>query len=89
MHFGVNKPRTYVKALNMESTTLFAVIVAVSNAIVAIFTYIIALHNSKHDKQVKKEQKIDEANASLEDVCNHGTISDLIDATKKIGEAKQ
>ena len=39
-----------VESENM-STTIFAVIVAVSNAIVAIFSYIIALHHTKHDKQ--------------------------------------
>ena len=39
----------------MSSTTIFAVIVAV-------FSYIIALHNTKHDKQKLKEEKKEEAN---------------------------
>ena len=50
-----------VESENM-STTIFAVIVAVSNAIVAIFSYVIALHNTKHDKQKLKEEKKEEAN---------------------------
>lgn len=71
------------------STTLFAVIVAVSNAVVAVFSYILALHKSKHDDQVKKQEKIEEAEKKLEDVCNSGTLSELIDATKDLGEAKK
>lgn len=73
----------------MSSTTIFAVIVAVSNAIVAIFGYMLALHNTKNDKTAQKEQKKKEAEKILEDACNNGTMSDLIDATKKIGESKR
>lgn len=46
----------------MSSNTIFAVIVAVSNAIVAVFSYIIALHNAKCEKQKLKEKKKEEAN---------------------------
>lgn len=73
----------------MSSTTIFAVIVAVSNAIVAVFSYIIALHNTKHDKQKLKEEKKEEANKQLEEACNNGTLSDLLDASIKIGESKK
>jgi len=73
----------------MSSTTIFAVIVAISNAIVAIFGYMLALHNTKNDKKAKKDEKIAEAEKQLEDACNNGTLSDLIDASKKIGEAKR
>lgn len=45
----------------MPSTTLFAVIVAVSNAIVAVFGYMLALHNTKHDKDLKKKCELDKA----------------------------
>ena len=40
----------------MSSTTIFAVIVALSNAVVAVFSYILARHNTKNDKQAKKEE---------------------------------
>ena len=73
----------------MSSTTIFAVIVAVSNAVVAIFSYILALHNTKNDKDTKKDQKKQQAENQLEDACNNGSLSDLIDATKKIGELKK
>ena len=73
----------------MSSTTVFAVVVAVSNAIVAVFSYILALHNTTHDKQLTKEEKKEEAEKQLEDACNAGSMSDLIDAAKKIGEAKK
>ena len=36
-------------------TTIFAVIVAVSNAVVAIFGYLLARHNEKNDKTAKKQ----------------------------------
>lgn len=71
------------------SATLFAVIVAVSNAIVAIFTYILTLHNTKNDKNLKKDEKIENAEKKLEDACNNGSMSDLIDATKELGDAKK
>ena len=53
--FLATKSKYKIESENMSSTTIFAVIVAVSNAIVAIFSYIIALHNTKHDKQKLKE----------------------------------
>lgn len=71
------------------STTLFAVIVAVSNALVGLFTYLLALHNAKHDKQAKKQEKIEEAKKIVDDACDNGNLSDLIDAAKKIGEARK
>lgn len=73
----------------MSSTTIFAVIVALSNAVVAVFSYILARHNTKNSKQAKKEEQIAAAEDKLEDACNNGTLSELIDAAKKIGEAKQ
>lgn len=73
----------------MSSTTIFAVVVAVSNAIVAVFSYILALHNTRHDKQLTKEEKKKEAEKQLEDACSNGSMSDLIDAAKKIGDAKK
>lgn len=73
----------------MSSTTIFAVIVALSNAVVAVFSYILARHNTKNDKQAKKEEQIAAAEDKLEDACNNGTLSELIDAAKKIGEARQ
>lgn len=73
----------------MSSTTIFAVVAAVSNAIVAVFSYILALHNTKTDKQLNKEEKKEEAEKQLEDACSNGSMSDLIDAAKKIGEAKK
>ena len=71
------------------SATVLAVIVAVSNAIVAVFSYILAVHNSKNDKQIKKKEDIKEAEKKLEDVCNNGSMSDLIDATKNLGDVKK
>ena len=64
------------------TTTIFAVIVAVSNALVGLFAYLLALHNTKNDKKAKKEQKIEEAKKVIDDACDNGDLSDLIDAAK-------
>ena len=71
------------------TTTLFAVIVAVSNALVGLFSYLLALHNAKHDKQAKKQEKIEEAKKVVDDACDNGDLSELIDAAKQIGEARK
>lgn len=71
------------------STTIFAMIIAVSNALVGLFAYLLALHNTKHDKQNKKQEKIDDANKTIDEACDNGSLSDLIDAAKKLGDAKK
>lgn len=73
----------------ITTTTIFAVIVAVSNALVGLFAYLLALHNTKNDKQAKKQEKIEEAKKIVDDACDNGNLSDLIDAAKKIGEARK
>ena len=83
---SVNKNVMFAAAV---TTTLFAVIVAVSNALVGLFSYLLALHNAKHDKQVKKQEKIEEAKKVVDDACDNGNLSDLIDAAKQIGEARK
>jgi hypothetical protein len=42
----------------MNSATFFTVLVAVSNAIVAVFSYILAAHKTKNDKQTKIDEKV-------------------------------
>ena len=73
----------------ITSTTIFAVIVAVSNAIVGLFTYLLAVHNTRNDKKAHQEQKIEEAKKIIDDACDNGSLSDLVDAAKQIGEAKK
>ena len=84
---SVNKNVMFAEAFT--TTTLFAVIVAVSNALVGLFTYMLAVHNSRHDKKAQKEQKIEEAKKVVDDACDNGNLSDLIDAAKQIGEARK
>lgn len=71
------------------SATILAVIVAVSNAIVAVFGYMLAKHNTTHDKDAKKEDQLKGAEKKLEDACNNGSMSDLIDAAKELGDIKK
>lgn len=42
----------------MNSATFFTVLVAVSNAIVVVFSYILAAHKTKNDKQTKIDEKV-------------------------------
>ena len=62
-----------------------SIIIAIANAIASIFNYFLAKHNSKNDKK----KKIDTINQKLEDVCDTGSMSDLIDVAKEIGDAKK
>ena len=71
------------------SVTLTAVLVAIGQAIAAIFAYMLAVHNSKNDKQSQKQEKIDNAKQKVDDACNNGSLSDLLDATKELGDANR
>ena len=73
----------------MGSATIFAVIVAVSHAVVALFSYMLAKHNTKHDKEAKRKEKQEAAEKKLEDACNNGSMSDLIDATIEVGDSRR
>lgn len=71
------------------SATFTTILTVVCQAIVAVFAYLLALHNTKNDKKIKKQEKIDEAKKLVSDACDSGSIDDLIDATKKLGDAKK
>ena len=71
------------------TATVMGVIIAVSHAIVAVFIYMLAKHKTNADKEAKKQEKIEEAKKLVEDACDNGSLSDLIDAAKQIGEAKK
>ena len=73
----------------VTTTTIFAVIVALSNALVGLFSYLLAVHNTKNDKKAQKEQKIEEAKKIIDDACDNGNLSELIDAAKNMGEARK
>lgn len=45
------------------------------------------MHNTNNDKNKKREEKIDNAKNDIDTACDKGTISDLIDATKKLGDS--
>ena len=54
-----------------------------------MFAYLLAVHNSKNDKSIKKKEKIETAEGKLDDVCHNGNLSDLLDATKELGDSKK
>lgn len=65
-------------------TSFMTLLAAISHAIVAVFSFLLAKHNAKHDKKLKKERDLSDAKKELTDVCDNGSISDLIDITQKI-----
>ena len=71
------------------TTTIFAAIVAISNALVGLFAYLLARHNTKNDKQAQKQQKIDAAKEKIDNACDTGSLSDLLDAAKHMGEVRK
>jgi hypothetical protein len=75
-----------VIASGIAITTLIA---ALAQAVVAIFAYLLAIHNTKNDKKSKKQEKIEKAEDKVDDACNNGGISELIDAAKELGDAKK
>ena len=73
-------------ASGIALTTLIA---ALAQAVVAVFAYLLAVHNQKNDKNKQKQEKIDKAEQKVDDVCHNGDLSDLLDATKELGDAKK
>jgi len=80
----VYKVNKVIMAIN---TTILTVITVIGQAIVALFSYFLAVHNTNNDKNKKREEKIDSAKNDIDTACDKGTISDLIDATKKLGDS--
>ena len=71
------------------ATTFTTVLAVIGQAIAAVFTYLLAVHNTRHDKKAQKQEKIDNTKQKVDDACNNGSLSDLLDATKELGEAKR
>ena len=70
-------------------TAISTLIAAIAQAIVAVFAYMLAVHKTKNDKSKKKKESIEKAEQKLDDACNNGNISDLLDTTKELGDAKR
>ena len=82
----VNTQEVMAVASGTAITTLIA---ALAQAIVAVFAYLLAVHNSKNDKSSKKKENIETAEGKVDDACHTGNLSDLLDATKELGDAKK
>lgn len=67
------------------SSTISQLIIAVCKAISAFFSYLLA----RKEENTIQQNKIDEANKKIDDACDNGTIGDLLDATKELGEARK
>ena len=72
-----------------SGTAITTLIAALAQAVVAVFAYLLAVHNQKNDKNKQKQEKIEQAEKKVDDACNNGSISDLLDATKELGDAKR
>ena len=72
-----------------SGTAITTLIAALAQAIVAVFAYLLAVHNTKNDKSKEKKESIEKAEQKLDDACNNGNISDLLDAAKELGDVKR
>ena len=72
-----------------KSTSFISVLGLIAQAIFAIFSFLLAKHKTKYDKNLKKENELNEAKNELSDICDNGSISDLIDITQKIKNIKK
>ena len=71
------------------NATIIAMITAISQAIVALFSFLLSVYNEKHDKRQIQNDSIKKNESKLEDVCDTGTLNELIDATKDLGKSKK
>ena len=72
-----------------SGTAITTLLAALAQAVVAVFAYLLAVHNQKNDKSKQKQDKIDKAKQKVDDACQNGDLSDLLDATKELGDAKK
>lgn len=70
-------------------TAITTLIAAFAQAIVAVFAYLLARHNTKNDTKTKRQENIDQAKDKVDDACHNGNLSDLLDATKDLGNKKK
>lgn len=74
-------------------SSLIAALAPIAKAIIAVFQYLLVLHNSRQQDKLEKKQKeanknVKKAEEEVDDVCKNGDLSELLDATKKLGDAK-
>lgn len=69
-------------------TTLFSVLFAIAQAVCAVFKFLSAKHKTKNDKKLIKEKELTKSKENMCDVCDNGSISDLLDATLEIKRIK-
>ena len=72
-----------------SGTAITTLIAALAQAIVAVFAYLLAVHTTKNDKKTQKKEKIEQVEKKVDDACHTGDLSDLLDATKELGDAKR
>lgn len=68
------------------STSLMTVLAALFHAIGVLFSFLLAKHNTKNDKKLQKQKDLDIAKDNIANVCDNGSISDLIDSTLTVKE---
>lgn len=71
------------------NASILAIITTIGQAIVAVFSFLLAVHKTKNDKDAKRKDDIEESEKQLDKICDNGTISELIDATKDLGKSKK
>lgn len=70
-------------------TSIISLIASIAKAITAVFSYLLEMHKVKFDKKTRSQERIESAERKVDDACNKGTLSDLLDATIDLGKEKR
>lgn len=67
--------------------TILSIISSLINTLGTFFTYKITKMNIDSKENSERKELIKDSTNKLEETCNKGNISDLLDATKKFGDS--
>ena len=70
-------------------TNIIGLIASIAKAITAVFSYLFEMCKVKFDKKTRSQERIESAERKVDDACNKGTLSDLLDATIDLGKEKR
>lgn len=66
---------------NYLGKSISAIILAISQAVVTVFSYLKSKNDQKQEK--KKKAEIEKEKTKIDDVCNNGSLDDLFDLASK------
>lgn len=71
-----------------NKVTIFSVLFTIAQAVCAVFNFLSMKHKTKNDKKAIQEKELKKSKDKMCDVCDNGSMSDLIDATLDVKRIK-